>query len=110
MPPEKKKKDIAAGFGSPSSTLSTILKNKDTLSADIVASLRNAEDEDSDDDDFGDELPMVTHNHACSAFETIRSFFLHSSQSNGIPPPYDLLGRLDTELMKYHCSVYTQTL
>ena len=98
MPPDKKKKDIAAEFGIPSSTLSTI------------ASLRNAEDEDSNDDDVGDELPMVTYNHACSAFETLRSFFLRSSQSNGIPPPYALLGRLDTELMKYHSNVYTQTL
>ena len=73
LPLDKKKKHIAAEFGIPSSNLSTTLKNKDT-------SLRNAEDEDSDDNDADDELSMVMYNHACSAFETLRSFFLRSSQ------------------------------
>lgn len=37
LPPHKKKKDIAAEFGIPQSTLSTILKNKDSLQANDVA-------------------------------------------------------------------------
>ena len=37
LPPPHKKKDIAAEFGIPQSTLSTILKNKDSLQANDVA-------------------------------------------------------------------------
>ena len=33
LPPGKKKKDIATEFGIPPSTLSTIVKNKETLKA-----------------------------------------------------------------------------
>ena len=30
-------------------------------------------------DDVGNELPIVTYRHACSAFEIVKSFFLRSS-------------------------------
>ena len=76
---------------------------------DIVASLVNVEDGDSDDD-VGDELPIVTYRHACSAFETVKSFFLRSSQRSNIEPPYDLLSRLNTELVNRNSILCTQTL
>ena len=45
--------------------------------ADIAASLVNVEYGDTcSDDDVGDELPIVTYSHACSAFETVKAFFL----------------------------------
>ena len=76
--------------------------------ADIAASLVNVEDGDTCSD--GDELPIVTYSHACSAFETVKAFFLSSRQRSNIKPPYDLLAHLDNELLinyTYTCSSQT---
>ena len=72
---------------------------------DIVASLVNVEDGDSDV-----ELPIVTYRLACSAFETVKSFFLRSRQRSNIEPPYELLSRLNTELVNHYSVLCTQTL
>ena len=78
---------------------------------DIAASLVNVEDGDTcSDDDVGDELPIVTYSHTCSAFETVKAFFLRSRQRSNIEPPYDLLACLDNELLinyTYTCSSQT---
>ena len=75
-------------------------------SADIVVTLGSVEDNDSDD--AGDELPVITYSQAWSAFETVKSFLLHSHQSTS-EPPYELLETLNTELMKCQTQAYTQT-
>ena len=80
--------------------------NLECSSADIVATLRSVEDNDSDD--AGDELPVITHSQAWSAFETVKSFLLRSHLSTS-EPPYEMLETLNTELMKCQTQAYTQT-
>ena len=48
------------------------------------------------DDDISDELPVVTY--ACLAFQTLY-FYIHG-RSN-IEVPFELLSRLDDQLMRY---------
>ena len=73
LPPDKKKRDIAAVFGILASTLSTILKRKEVLrSHHTIGSFNDT----CSDADVGDELPIVTYSHGCSAFETVKAFYV----------------------------------
>ena len=47
-------------------------------------------------------IPAVTYKDACLAFQTLKSFFLHSSERSNIEAPFNLLLRLGDQLMRYH--------
>ena len=63
-----------------------------------------------DDDDVGNELPIVTYRHACSAFEIVVVLSTFKLQRSNIEPPYELLSRLNTELVNRYSVLCTQTL
>ena len=65
---------------------------------DIIASIAsNKRDEENDTDDHSDELPNITYQAASQVLSIIQAYLLQLRE-----PPYSLLEKLDTEILKHH--------